>query len=337
MQSPPSTNDSRDSETGHEVGSHLSVSNNRPTVCVIGDLRTDIIVELDGYSFDAAAARSTQFRPVQLVPGGTALGMCKALRPKFGEVSVISAIGSDVLRATLTDELAKHANWLALEPIDCPNGLTLIAFSGGTPGQQRTRWALASPDTPYFHMSQAWLETTLPAALRSDIVAMDCLLLTRKNSLPTATFIASAAGKAECFFAVDVVPHNILQYVEREHVFSLLGDADCVTVELETLMTLVDQPISNCRHTLRDAEYLYHSLAPFLPPTHWVVVRFGALNIEHSVLFSPNGQSLHTDSGAEIKRGGSPSGSAISAIEYGVAFDEWAALKQPPPPTKGKK
>nr|WP_279495401.1 PfkB family carbohydrate kinase [Actinocrispum wychmicini] len=257
-----------------------------------------------------------------VTPGGTALVMCRAFAPHFDSRHVVSAVGTDSYSESLRSAVHEVATDTTIREVDSPNGLTVALFRDSAGLVPKSRYSMASPRSPYLSLDRDWVHHNLTPALDSDILTMDCLLLTAPESITVAHSIAQAARLSNCLFAVDVVPHNLLDYVDRNEVVRLLAEANLVTVELDTLAQMFGA-YSQPSGTRAEAERLYRRLRPHLAQRHWVVIRFGALNIEHSINFSSEGQSWGTDSGPEIRSGGYPSGSAISGFEYESVVTQW--------------
>lgn len=292
------------------------------SVTIVGDLRMDISVQLGAYDFGSECARYTAYRDVLVSPGGTALVMCRAFAPYFDSRHVVSALGTDSYSESLRSAVHEVATDITIREVNTPNGLTVALFRDSAGSVPKSRYSVASPRSPYLSLDQDWVHHNLGPALGSDILTMDCLLLAAPESIFVAHSIAQTAKLSECLFAVDVVPHNLLDYVHRNEVVRLVTGANLVTVELDTLARMLDarsQPTGN----RAEAEHLYRELRPHLARRHWVVIRFGALNIEHSVNFSSDGQAWDIDSGPEIRSGGYPSGSAISGFEYRSVVSQW--------------
>jgi hypothetical protein len=186
----------------------------------------------------------------------------------------------------------------------------------------KSRFSLASPGSPYLSLDPDWVHQELGAGLDADILTMDCLLLVSPGATAAAHRIAEHARRSDCLFAVDVVPHNLLDYVEPQEFLRLVSDANLVTVEMDTFARIIDTDPRESSVKAR-AKPLYSYLKPHLATRHWVVIRYGALNIEHSVVFASDGRFWHTDSGAEIRSGGYPSGSRISSSEYEFIVTQW--------------
>jgi sugar/nucleoside kinase (ribokinase family) len=292
------------------------------SITIVGDLRVDVSVQLGAYDFGPGCARYTSYREVLITPGGTALSMCGAFAPHFNTRHVVSALGKDSYSETLRSAVDEMATATTLREVDAPNGMTVALFRDADGSVPKSRFSVASPRSPYLSLDPDWVERNLGPALHSDILTMDCLLLVSPGSVAGAHSVARAARLADCLFAVDVVPHNLLDYVRRDEVVRLLAGANLVTAELETLAQIFDTP-SRLPGNSVDAANLYHRLKPYLSQRHWVVIRFGALNIEHSLIFSSDGRSWSTDSGAEIRSGGYPSGSSISGVEYSFILTQW--------------
>nr|WP_279629234.1 PfkB family carbohydrate kinase [Amycolatopsis thailandensis] len=292
------------------------------SITIVGDLRVDVNVQLGSYDFGPACSQYTAYREVSITPGGTALSMCRAFAPYFNSRHVVSALGMDSYSDNLRLAVNEAATSSTLQEVDTPNGTTIALFCDSETPASKSRFSVASPRSPYLSMDPDWIHENLPSALGSDMLTMDCLLLASPDSSTSAHLVAQAARSAGCLLAIDVVPHNIIDHADRDEVLRLLFGANLVTVELGTLAQMFG---TNCHPTEshQEAERLYNLLKPHLAEQHWVVIRFGSLSIEYSIIYSPDGPLKETDSGPAIRAGGYPSGSEISGSEYKFILSQW--------------
>lgn len=286
---------------------------------VIGDLRVDILIDLEDYNFNTDY-RFTQLRNMKLRPGGTVLGMAESLKGIFEKIISISAIGSDEHTDSLVSKIQEISSDSLLEEMPELNGYTALLFKQKQDHQPQRRFAIASRKSPYFNLSSEFILANVDAFERADILLVDCLLLTQGKSTPTTKLISDLGRKASNFYAIDIVPHNITSYVSPTTVLDYIKGANMVSVEYDTLCNLFGLS-STPNPKDSDLQDRLSQLSPLLSPNHWISVRYGEQNIARAALFHSDEKKLDLDFSKEIRGGGFPSGSNLAKIEFSHIFD----------------
>jgi hypothetical protein len=251
--------------------------------------------------------------PIQALVSGTAVNMAKAAAPLF-DATVIAKIGSDdftsVIRATASNI---DARWRLMQDRDTPNGKIIIVRDAPAPRTPGNRLLISGTPAPSLQMSAADVRTQDQYILHSELFFADCYALLAADSASALSAALDMAGQANALRCLDLVPHDLHEYVDFAFLANYLSRAEVVISSARTLAALLGGNPGTGSFSL-------HSLAPLITrinaldfPVHYWFLRFGVGDMQETVMLSREVPVIHYQTGY------------INAVEHAGFGDHVAA------------
>lgn len=265
------------------------VRNRRLRMTVIGDVRFEMRAPLQERLFTAIDHDVLCFARIEKAVSGTAVNMATAAQELF-VTTAIARIGDDELTPLIEDRLRRiDADWRLIVDRGTPNGLVLIVRDSAAGKHGGNRLLVSGSPAPCSRMSAADIVAEGAAIQRSDLLVVDGYSLLSPSGREALATALELAGKAQVFRCLDLVPHDIHDYLGFAELEEFLRRADVVIAEARTLAALLGDPVAYpvCKDDLKPV--LERVLGLGLPPRYWIL-RFGAGDVQEAAVLPP-GQS----------------------------------------------
>ncbi|MGC4956747.1 carbohydrate kinase family protein [Actinomadura citrea] len=263
---------------------------------VIGDVRYEMRAPLHEQLFTTIDQDAFCFAKIEKIVSGTAVNMARAAQSLF-RTTVIAKIGNDELTPLIKDQSQRiDADWRFIVDPRVPNGLVIIVRDSAMGKHGGNRLLVSGLPAPGLLLSAADVRSQSRAIQQSDVLMVDGYSLLSpcgRDALATALELAGGARVVRC---MDLVPHNIHDFLGFADLEGFLRSAEIVVSSARTVATLLGERVAYpaCRDDVR--ALLDRVLQLKLPPRYWIL-RFGIGDVQETVIQPPQGQSIFYSTG----------------------------------------
>jgi sugar/nucleoside kinase (ribokinase family) len=253
------------------------------TLTVVGDIRVELRSRLTATAFRDIDSSHFEFTPVTPVIAGTAANLARHAIGHFDRVHVISRIGDDAFTPAILRHLERSGVTAHVFVSDrrC-NGCTIVVHDAAPEPPGGARLLLAGP-TPNASLSPADVRECAGAIAESDMVFVDGYTFVARSSREAVLEAARTARSHQVPVCVDLVPHDISEYLERDEASVLVELADIVVTGATTIAAFVDAPPPT-PDSLEMVRRLAAALARHFDPGKLWLVRFGRGDIHQTAM-----------------------------------------------------
>ncbi|GAA2633279.1 carbohydrate kinase family protein [Actinomadura fulvescens] len=250
---------------------------------VVGDVRLEMRVELDGLRFAELTADRLVYAPASAVVAGTAVNLARSAVGYFRRVGLFAKIGDDDHTGSIRRELNRiGVRDLCRVETGVPNGVAVMVRDDA-PAGPGVRLLVADRDAPSRRLSEADVRSAAAEIRAADVVFLDGYALLSPVSRAATYAAARIAAESGTLVAFDLVPHDIDERMPRSEVLPLLGLADVIVTEAVTVARLLGAPPPVTSAETRALPPLLDRAVGGRRPL-WLL-RFGETNLENVLAY----------------------------------------------------
>jgi sugar/nucleoside kinase (ribokinase family) len=255
------------------------------TAVIIGDIRIEVRAELTGSVFTDLEQDAISFSPARVEISGTAVNVAKEAIGVFREVTIISKIGSDGFTAAIRqyiDALGVRSN-LILDP-DLGNGVVIIVRDENPDRPGGVRLLVSGTPAPSHGLDTQDVDEAKSELMTADLVYFDGYSIIRPTSALAIAQVLEIRAASNGLTCVDLVPHNLYDYLSVDELRPYLMSVSCVITEARTMAGMLKLP-HDYPFTFTDVTMLLPALDEYVPKHPYWILRYGQGDMEETLIY----------------------------------------------------
>jgi sugar/nucleoside kinase (ribokinase family) len=258
----------------------------RFAVTVIGDIRVEVRGILPSARFADVERDLLVFAPLSLKISGTAVNVATAAVDVFARTTVIARIGDDALTAAIRAHLEAlgASSHLVVDP-DIGNGLVVLIRDQDPSRLAGVRLLISGDPAPSHRLSPDDVRAYKGTIEASDLLLLDGYSLLSPCSRSAVVDAARIARDAGVQVGLDLLPHDLDNYLGLDDIKRHIALADYVIVEARTLSRTLLQSSADPFAT-RDLPGLLARINADFDRRHVWLLRFGLGDIDESLIYA---------------------------------------------------
>lgn len=269
----------------------------RFSITIIGDIRVEARSEMRQARFGGLSRDTFVFSPVTLTISGTALNMAKEAVAVFTRTEVIARIGNDEFTPTIREHLTK-LDAVAHLTVDegMRNSGIIIIRDGSAEHPGGVRLLISGEPAPSHRLSTGDIDEFAEPIRANDLLFVDGYSILRPESASAvrkAMLMARESGRQVC---IDLVPHNIDEFLKAEEIQGYVALANYVIVEAGTLAKVLGLP-HEYPLAVGDIGRILPVMDTRFPGNACWLLRYGKGNMDEVVMYKKDVKYVHYHTG----------------------------------------